>query len=82
MRGGRKLLKLLVCFTPSFLAAWVAVTRSNDNWHHFSDILAGSLIGIVAAAVAYHYNYGSIFCWESAGIPSQEFHSQRKVLWP
>lgn len=39
LRGGRKSLKLFVCFIPSFFAAWVAVTRSIDNWHHYSDIL-------------------------------------------
>ncbi|KAF4323265.1 hypothetical protein BBO99_00001545 [Phytophthora kernoviae] len=27
-----------------FVASWVAITRSIDNWHHYSDILAGSVI--------------------------------------
>jgi membrane-associated phospholipid phosphatase len=79
MRGGRKSLKLFVCFIPSFFAAWVAVTRSIDNWHHYSDILAGSIIGAVAATIGYGYNYGSVFSWESAGVPYQEYHNRRKL---
>ncbi|TYZ58853.1 hypothetical protein PybrP1_000489 [[Pythium] brassicae (nom. inval.)] len=79
LRGGRKALKLFVCFAPSLIAAWVSVTRSVDNWHHYSDILAGSIIGAVSATIAYGYNYGSVFNWESAGVPYQEYHNRRKV---
>ncbi|KAG2838107.1 hypothetical protein PC129_g5743 [Phytophthora cactorum] len=74
IRGGRKMLKLMLCFVPSFVAAWVAMTRSIDNWHHYSDILAGSIIGAVSACVGYSYNYGSVFSWDSAGVPRQECH--------
>ncbi|KAE9046866.1 hypothetical protein PR003_g1393 [Phytophthora rubi] len=78
LRGGRKLLKLLLCFVPCFVAAWVAITRSIDNWHHYSDILAGSVIGAISACIAYSYNYGSVFSWDSAGIPRQERDRQRQ----
>ncbi|KAJ0410114.1 hypothetical protein ATCC90586_001599 [Pythium insidiosum] len=78
LRGARKTLKLFMCFLPTLIAIWVAVTRSIDNWHHYSDILAGSIIGGFAAAFGYSYNYGSIFCAESAGIPHQELHAKRK----
>ncbi|DBA04618.1 TPA: LOW QUALITY PROTEIN: hypothetical protein N0F65_012201 [Lagenidium giganteum] len=77
-RGGRKTFKLFICFAPTLVAAWVAITRSIDNWHHYSDILAGSIIGAFAAGLGYCYNYGSIFHWESAGIPFEEFHTQRR----
>lgn len=40
---------------------------------------AGSIIGAVSASVAYSYNYGSVFNWESAGVPNQECHNRRKV---
>eukprot|EP00644_Phytophthora_capsici_P001004 jgi/Phyca11/121317/e_gw1.43.337.1 len=84
IRGGRKMLKLMLCFTPSFVAAWVAITRSIDNWHHYSDILAGSIIGAVSACVAYSYNYGSVFSWDSAGVPRQECHirARRRIFAP
>lgn len=78
LRGGRKTLKLFVCFAPTLVAAWVAITRSVDNWHHYADILTGSMIGAVAAGFGYSYNYGSIFSWDSAGVPNQEYHSRRK----
>jgi membrane-associated phospholipid phosphatase len=78
LRGGRKSLKLFMCFVPSFFAAWVAVTRSVDNWHHYTDIVTGSIIGAVAACIGYGYNYGSVFNWETAGVPYQECHNRRK----
>ncbi|EEY59647.1 phosphatidic acid phosphatase [Phytophthora infestans T30-4] len=77
VRGGRKMLKLMLCFVPSFGAAWVAVTRTIDNWHHYADVLAGSIIGAVSACVSYSYNYGSVFSWDSAGVPRQELHFNR-----
>ncbi|EGZ26338.1 hypothetical protein PHYSODRAFT_485948 [Phytophthora sojae] len=79
LRGGRKMLKLVLCFLPSFVAAWVAITRSIDNWHHYSDILAGSIIGALSACVAYSYNYGSVFSWDSAGLPRQAWHRRRQL---
>nr|CCA20441.1 phosphatidic acid phosphatase putative [Albugo laibachii Nc14] len=75
--GFVKIVMLTFCFIPTCLAAWISLTRSIDNWHHYSDILAGSLLGAGSAAVTYAYNYGSIFNWDSAGLPLQEYHFQR-----
>ncbi|CAH0520858.1 unnamed protein product [Peronospora belbahrii] len=69
MIGGQKMLKLMLRFVLAFVAAWVAITRCIDSWHHYSDILAGSIIGSVSACIAYSYNYGSVFSWNSAGVP-------------
>jgi membrane-associated phospholipid phosphatase len=80
MRGGRKTLKLFLCFVPTFVAAWVAVTRTIDNWHHYADILAGSIIGAVAACISYSYNYASIFHSQHAGVPLQGCHASCKVF--
>lgn len=33
----------------------------------------------MAATIGYGYNYGSVFSWESAGVPYQEYHNRRKV---
>ncbi|CAI5728940.1 unnamed protein product [Hyaloperonospora brassicae] len=81
MRGGRKSIKLFLCFIPTFLASWVGVTRTIDNWHHYADILAGSIIGAVSACLSYSYNYASIFHSEHAGFPLQGYHAtcKRKV---
>ncbi|KAG7401832.1 hypothetical protein PHYBOEH_010295 [Phytophthora boehmeriae] len=77
-RGGRKTLELFVCFIPSFLAAWVAVTRSIDNWHHYADILAGSIIGAASACLSYNYNYASIFSKKNGGVTLQQCNAYRK----
>jgi hypothetical protein len=79
MSGASKNIKLFICFAPTFLASWVAITRSIDNWHHYSDILAGSLIGAASALIGYSYNYGSIFRWDAAGIPLQEYDRLLKI---
>ncbi|KAE9252504.1 hypothetical protein PF002_g2296 [Phytophthora fragariae] len=59
------------------LAAWISITRCIDNWHNYSDILAGSVIGVASALFAFNYNYGSIFSWDSAGLPLEEIHERR-----
>ena len=42
---------------PLLYATFVASSRLVDNWHHPSDILAGSLIGLFYAGVGYHLWY-------------------------
>ncbi|KAE9280432.1 hypothetical protein PR003_g27963 [Phytophthora rubi] len=69
---------MALCCLPLLLAVWICVTRSIDNWHHYSDILAGSVIGAAAAIVSFNYNYGSIFSWEFAGLPIETIHEQLK----
>lgn len=73
------MLKLFLCCVPCLAASWVAITRSIDNWHHYSDILAGSIIGAISACMAYSYNYGSIFCRKYAGMPCEAVHEKIKV---
>ena len=70
---------LFLCCAPILLASWIAISRCIDNWHHYSDILAGSVIGAVSALFAFNYNYGSIFSWDCAGLPLEEIHERRTV---
>ena len=79
LRGGKKSLTLFLCCAPILLASWIAISRCIDNWHHYSDILAGSVIGAVLALFAFNYNYGSIFSWDCAGLPLEEIHERRTV---
>lgn len=45
------MLKLMLCFLPALVATWIAVSRSVDNWHHYSDILVSPfMLPIVGAA--------------------------------
>ncbi|EKF31288.1 phosphatidic acid phosphatase, putative [Trypanosoma cruzi marinkellei] len=42
-------LRLFLCMLPLFLPVVVAVSRTRDNRHHFSDVLAGGIIGTCCA---------------------------------
>eukprot|EP00644_Phytophthora_capsici_P001002 jgi/Phyca11/121306/e_gw1.43.372.1 len=79
IQEGVRTFKLFICFVPCLGAAWVAITRSTDNRHHYSDIVTGSVIGAAAACMAYSHNYGSIYSWELAGLPWETIHERRKV---
>ncbi|KAL4172041.1 hypothetical protein KRP22_002492 [Phytophthora ramorum] len=77
LRGGKKSLMLFMCCAPILIAAWISISRCIDNWHHYSDILAGSIVGAMSALFSFNYNYGSIFSWDSAGLPLEEIHERR-----
>ncbi|OQS03833.1 phosphatidic acid phosphatase [Thraustotheca clavata] len=70
-------IKFFLAMLPTILAVWIAVTRSMDNWHHYSDIAAGAFIGIISAILAYTYNYAPVFNYKSAGLPLETYY-QRK----
>lgn len=38
--------KLCFLFLPLLIAALVGVSRVDDYWHHWTDVFAGSLIGL------------------------------------
>lgn len=61
----------LLCFSPWLYSTFVACSRLVDNWHHPSDIVAGSLIGIFCSFVAYHLWY-PFFCSQYSGAESLE----------
>lgn len=46
---------------PALLACWIAVSRTRDYWHSFSDINAGSALGCVCAYFAYRMHFPSMF---------------------
>ena len=50
--GGR-LWKLCVAAIPWLIALHVALSRLSDYWHHWDDVLTGSLLGNLAAALTY-----------------------------
>ncbi|GAA0185670.1 phosphatase [Lithospermum erythrorhizon] len=45
--------KLTIVLIPYLFAALVAVSRVDDYWHHWTDVVAGSLIGIGVSSVCY-----------------------------
>jgi membrane-associated phospholipid phosphatase len=52
--------RLFCALTSSLLLAWcifVGASRLHDHWHHHSDVVAGLLLGSLAATLAYHVWY-------------------------
>ncbi|GAA5834683.1 hypothetical protein JCM11251_003631 [Rhodosporidiobolus azoricus] len=47
------LLRLIVALAPLSLAVWIPITRIEDNYHHYTDVLAGSFIGALCALAGY-----------------------------
>ncbi|KAH8276122.1 hypothetical protein KR026_000925 [Drosophila bipectinata] len=52
---GSKLGRHFVQFLLIMLAWYTALSRVMDNWHHWSDVLCGSLLGIVGALVTVRF---------------------------
>ena len=52
----RSIFRLSVALLPLFVAFQVSVSRTRDNRHHFSDILAGAVIGSASALLAIKLN--------------------------
>jgi membrane-associated phospholipid phosphatase len=59
---------VLLSFVPLLFSFWCATSRLVDNWHHPSDIIAGSILGVVSACIAYHIWYPHVLAVH-AGIP-------------
>lgn len=54
LASGRGKILTLASFAPLLLSGWCATSRLVDNWHHPSDIIAGSIVGTCAACISYH----------------------------
>ncbi|KAG6954837.1 hypothetical protein JG687_00011562, partial [Phytophthora cactorum] len=67
-----------LCCLPLLLAVWICVTRSKDNWHDYSDILGGSVIGVGASIFSFNTNYGLIFSWDVAGLPIETINGLKR----
>jgi diacylglycerol diphosphate phosphatase / phosphatidate phosphatase len=52
--------RLVICLCPLIVPTMCAVSRTRDNKHHFSDILAGSLVGIACAFVAFYGSFRQV----------------------
>lgn len=60
-----QMLRLLVALMPVGLATYIATTRLTDGVHHFSDVNAGTFIGLCCGSIAFHLNYSAY--WASPG---------------
>lgn len=50
----RSVLRCFVSLCPLYFAFLVAVSRTRNNRHHFSDVLAGGLVGFLASLLVVH----------------------------
>jgi len=53
--------KAVLVMSPMVLAFFVAVSRTMDYHHNFSDIIAGSLIGLACSMCTYYMYFPSLF---------------------
>jgi len=58
--NGGQLWKVIVAFIPLFAASLIAVSRTRDYHHSFTDILAGSVIGCAITYYCYYLNYPNL----------------------
>ncbi|KAK4049030.1 hypothetical protein OIV83_004391 [Microbotryomycetes sp. JL201] len=73
-----RLLRFSLAVSPLFLAAWIAITRLEDNWHHPTDVLAGSVIGLWSSLAIYQVYYPSPFRsddWQAMDCPKLVYGS-------
>jgi len=54
--------------SPLLISFWCATSRLVDNWHHPSDIIAGSILGMASSLISYHMWFPHVFA-VYAGIP-------------
>eukprot|EP01084_Bolivina_argentea_P019814 36840_1 len=47
-------LSMLLVFTPTFIAIYIACSRITDYWHHYEDVIVGSLLGIAGAFISFN----------------------------
>ncbi|XP_028804529.1 lipid phosphate phosphatase 2 isoform X3 [Neltuma alba] len=45
--------KLCIVFLPLLMASLVGISRVDDYWHHWQDVFAGGLIGLIVATFCY-----------------------------
>ncbi|PVV03089.1 hypothetical protein BB560_002453 [Smittium megazygosporum] len=65
--------KFLILMVPILIASYVAASRSIDYWHHWQDIVAGSLIGLIFAS------YGFFVYFKDFDKDSSEFSSYTRA---
>ncbi|CAN1796350.1 Putative lipid phosphate phosphatase 3, chloroplastic [Linum perenne] len=51
--------KLCIVILPLLVACLVAISRVNDYWHHWQDVFAGSLLGLVISGFCYRQFFPS-----------------------
>lgn len=53
----RSALRFFIAMLPTVLAAWVGITRLQDYWHSYADVLAGAVLGGFIAFITFRLKY-------------------------
>ncbi|CAF0900452.1 unnamed protein product [Adineta ricciae] len=67
--------KLIVFYAPILGAVLIAASLTIDHYHHWYDILAGAVIGIMFALGSYRFQYASIWDYRFNHIPLPRMNS-------
>uniref|UniRef100_A0A2P2JPX9 Uncharacterized protein MANES_14G107600 n=1 Tax=Rhizophora mucronata TaxID=61149 RepID=A0A2P2JPX9_RHIMU len=62
--------KLCIVFLPLLAASLVGISRVDDYWHHWQDVFAGGLIGLVIATFCYMQFFPA------------PYHDEGEILFP
>ncbi|XP_073838893.1 lazaro [Musca autumnalis] len=88
-RGGRgvnRVLRHLLQFLFLSLAWFISLSRVADYWHHWSDVMAGAVMGIIYATLTAIYvgrflsYYGSSTASTSSAISPHQHHNKQSCL--
>jgi len=73
--SGSMVSKMMIVFIPLVIATFIAVSRTVDYHHNFSDILAGSLLGAGMGFTFYFMHYPSVLS-ERCAVPKSHHLDQ------
>ena len=55
--------KICVCCLPFIVAMIVAITRTREHYHHFTDIITGAVVGFGCALLVYVFKFCSFIIY-------------------
>jgi membrane-associated phospholipid phosphatase len=70
--------KLVLFYAPLLVAVLIASSLTIDHYHHWYDILAGSIIGTMFAFGSYRFQYVSIWDYRFNHIPLPRINTEEK----
>lgn len=63
--------KLVVFAAPLLTAVLLSASKVSDGWHHVTDVIAGALIGLVSAIIAYDMSFCSVWDQRTNHLPRE-----------
>lgn len=72
--------KLPVSLIPTWLAVVIGITRIDDYMHHWTDVVAGWLLGMVVASMVYLMYYPWPFARSGTALPLYKLHDASHTL--